>query len=325
MVTVDEAEAAVHQMMLGARGRPVEHEEASGAVDHWYYIYRQAGRAALNEHLSRPFTSLRIVLQSKDCSGEVLSRIGEALDDTGTQWWFLRKADEEGPHLRLRVRRNSATKELLFPRLREALHELYREAMISRWNKAIYEPEIALFGGGEGMAASHAYFCEDSRAIVAMLGCGDRPAESLGPNRHLHPSLSVLVLTSAFQGARLDPFETWDVWRRVLTLRPFPPTAVLDGAVTRTREVLRSAMTDTISGSAFEWYSNQFKDRLGNWRTAARDLGNGLRLLAESGHLERGLREVLSVHVLFHWNRLGFGPGVQSCIAQAAALNSEPG
>jgi thiopeptide-type bacteriocin biosynthesis protein len=189
----------------------------------------------------------------------------------------------------------------------------------------IYEPETALFGGSEGMAASHAFFCTDSQAIVELLVSNEYDHRiSPEQSRHLRPALSTLILTSALQGAGLDAFETWDVWHRILTLRPFPLTRVMAEAVDQARGLLKAAVIDAANGSASEWCSIQFKDSLRNWRTAAWELGSSLQLLAKEGRLERGLREVLAVHALFHWNRMGFGPGVQSCIARAAALNSEP-
>jgi thiopeptide-type bacteriocin biosynthesis protein len=324
VVAVDKAEAAVHRLISDASGIPVE-REGSEALDYWYRIYCRAGRSALDEYLARPFTSLRVVLRSEDCSDEVLACVGAVLSATGRQWWFMRKGDEEGPHLRLRVRRSGPEDVALLARLEDVLRELQRRAMVSRWNSMVYEPETALFGGGEGMTASHAFFCEDSRAIGGLPGREGGPTKSFPANRQLHPALSLLVLASGFQGARLDPFETWDVWRRVHGLRPYPHTAAWDAAVARTRFLLKAAGTDAVNdGGVLEWGGNLPQNWLEMWRTAARELGNDLRVLANSGRLERGLRDVLSVHVLFHWNRMGFGPGVQSCIAGAAASDLSP-
>ncbi|MER8226144.1 hypothetical protein ABTZ58_37610 [Streptomyces sp. NPDC094143] len=38
----------------------------------------------------------------------------------------------------------------------------------------------------------------------------------------------------------------------------------------------------------------------------------------EEGSLDRGLRQVLSYHVILHWNRLGLPMGGQSILASAA-------
>jgi hypothetical protein len=39
---------------------------------------------------------------------------------------------------------------------------------------------------------------------------------------------------------------------------------------------------------------------------------------ASDGTLERGLRDILAHHVIFHWNRLGLTAASQSIVARAA-------
>jgi thiopeptide-type bacteriocin biosynthesis protein len=321
------AEAAIHRMIRDCRDQPTDPGEIESAeLGDWYRIYREAGRAALCEYLRRRWVSLRLVLRSEDRSVDALERVKQSLNGGEIQWWFLRKVDEEGPHLRLRVRRTPPLGESLVPTaLETVLQELQADAVVTQWNSTFYEPETTLFGGAEGMAASHAFFCADSLAIVGLLTLDQGGiAESPVLRRHLYPALSSLILTSALQGARLDAFETWDVWRRILVYRPFPLTPAMVEAVTRTRYALKTAVHDTANDDVVGSCIDQFKGSLEVWRTMAWELGNDLRLIAKRGRLERGLREVLTVHALFHWNRIGFGPGVQSCIARAAVLNCEP-
>nr|WP_236570389.1 lantibiotic dehydratase C-terminal domain-containing protein [Streptomyces mexicanus] len=44
------------------------------------------------------------------------------------------------------------------------------------------------------------------------------------------------------------------------------------------------------------------------WAAAFRSTGQELRQCVQAGTLDRGLRQVLSYHVIFHWNRLVFRP-----------------
>jgi thiopeptide-type bacteriocin biosynthesis protein len=46
--------------------------------------------------------------------------------------------------------------------------------------------------------------------------------------------------------------------------------------------------------------------------------GQTLGTLARSGTLQRGQREVLSYHVIFHWNRLGLSALRQAILARTA-------
>ncbi|WTI78397.1 hypothetical protein OG242_08160 [Streptomyces sp. NBC_00727] len=54
------------------------------------------------------------------------------------------------------------------------------------------------------------------------------------------------------------------------------------------------------------------------WAVAFRDAGQELGHGAQEGTLDRGLRQVLSYHVIFHWNRLGLSMRGQSILAWAA-------
>ncbi|MEU8628071.1 hypothetical protein [Streptomyces sp. NPDC048669] len=45
------------------------------------------------------------------------------------------------------------------------------------------------------------------------------------------------------------------------------------------------------------------------WATAFRDAGQKLGHAVQDGTLDRGLRQVLSYHVTFHWNRLSNDTG----------------
>ena len=52
--------------------------------------------------------------------------------------------------------------------------------------------------------------------------------------------------------------------------------------------------------------------------TAFRHAGRSLAEAVRLGTLDRGLRQVLSYHVIFHWNRLGLSLRAQSALAWAA-------
>lgn len=54
------------------------------------------------------------------------------------------------------------------------------------------------------------------------------------------------------------------------------------------------------------------------WITAFDIAGRTLGGAAASGSLERGLRDILAHHVIFHWNRLGLSARAQSILARAA-------
>lgn len=54
------------------------------------------------------------------------------------------------------------------------------------------------------------------------------------------------------------------------------------------------------------------------WAAAFHQAGRDLRTAADSGMLDRGTRNILAYHVIFHWNRLGLSTMTQSILANVA-------
>lgn len=76
------------------------------------------------------------------------------------------------------------------------------------------------------------------------------------------------------------------------------------GTATHTTRAFRPAFTPTKSA----WSQTE------STRHRTQALGNAV----QAGTLDRGLRQVLSYHVIFHWNRLGLSMRGQSVLAWAA-------
>jgi thiopeptide-type bacteriocin biosynthesis protein len=125
--------------------------------------------------------------------------------------------------------------------------------------------------------------------------------------------LSVLLCIALFRGAGQEWFEFGDVWHRVGRLRPLPGNIPAD-RLTDLTENLRKLLTydvrlvdsaDPLSFAAA-------------WAKAFYDAGRTLREAADEGTLERGTRDILTYHVIFHWNRLGLPTKTQSILANTA-------
>jgi thiopeptide-type bacteriocin biosynthesis protein len=54
------------------------------------------------------------------------------------------------------------------------------------------------------------------------------------------------------------------------------------------------------------------------WVAIFRDAGRSLGEAASAGHLDRGVRHVLTHVVIFHWNRLGLPATTQGILSRAA-------
>ncbi|WP_326687245.1 MULTISPECIES: thiopeptide-type bacteriocin biosynthesis protein [unclassified Streptomyces] len=220
-----------------------------------------------------------------------------------TEWWFTRKY----PSWRLRVRPESRAT----TGLRARLDQLVTTGHLLRWWRGIYEPETAAFGGPPSMLAAHDLFTVDSRQILAL---GTGPGLGLG-----HRELSILLCTIMMRAAGLEWYEQGDVWQRVIgeehrsALENVPNSRLYEMA-----GQIRTLLTADTRADGPILGPHGPLENCTDWAAAFHRTGLALKEAAGSGTLDRGLRRVLSLHVIFHWNRLGLSIGAQSALAWAA-------
>ncbi|MCG7524075.1 methyltransferase, FxLD system [Streptomyces sp. OfavH-34-F] len=230
----------------------------------------------------------------------IAQRMGPVLaqaesNDQLTGWWFMNKqpwplryvADEPAP-----------TVEAL-------LSELVGNGVAVSCVPCAYEPETEAFGGTEAMDAAHDLFHIDSRHLI-----GYQP----GP-RHLgRRETAVLLASVMMRGAGLDWFEQGDVWARVTALRPAaePPPSGRVAALTPAMRKLMTVDAHSLCRLRGPLYEHQ------EWVTAFERAGARLAGLANRGVLSRGLRAVITHHVIFHANRAGLLRDDQSALSHIA-------
>ncbi|MFJ1545731.1 thiopeptide-type bacteriocin biosynthesis protein [Streptomyces sp. NPDC088246] len=227
-------------------------------------------------------------------------------------WWYTRK--HPCWRLRLRVRPTIGAESTVG----DELDRLVADGHLQRWWPGIYEPETAAFGGAAGMTAAHTLFITDSREAQQLRQRGDL---AVGPRE-----LSVLLCTLMMRAAKLEWYEQGDVWHRVITDEHRSaindvPTGILHA---RAREIRPLLFADSNAllrpGGSLE--------PVAEWAAAFREAGQKLGHAVQDVTLDRGLRQVLSYHVIFHWNRLGLSMRGQSLLAwaaRAAILHTENG
>jgi thiopeptide-type bacteriocin biosynthesis protein len=224
-------------------------------------------------------------------------------DSSVISWWFVRKYPCW--RLRLRIQPGLGAK----ASMGEALDELVAAGRIRRWWPGIYEPETPAFGGGKAMAVAHQLFHADSRAALDLSGLGEA---ALGRRE-----LSVLLCTVLLRAAGLEWYEQADVWHRVAEERPLP-VDVRPEQLGATVKALKTLMlADTEQDGPLLGPDGLVAFAAG-WAGAYQQAGRALGAAARAGTLGRGLRHVLSYHVIFHWNRWGLPVRTQSAIAWAA-------
>ncbi|MEV1240739.1 thiopeptide-type bacteriocin biosynthesis protein [Nonomuraea sp. NPDC050022] len=216
-------------------------------------------------------------------------------------WWFIRKH----PCWRLRLRPLDGLVPDVKAAVNAVLNDLTGSGVLTRWWPTIYEPETASFGGPVGTEIAHALFSTDSRHILAYLR---QPPPDVG-----RKEVSMLLCATLLSAAGLDRFERGDTWNRIAELRPLPtdaPSACLEDLAERIRPLVASPTGSIALDGPCAFAAP--------WAAVFRDAGQSLGEAASAGHLDRGVRHVLTHLVIFHWNRLGLSATTQGILSRAA-------
>jgi len=230
----------------------------------------------------------------------IAERIGPALitaetDGQLTGWWFMNK--QPWP-LRYLAEEPS-------PVIESLLSDLVGDGVAVSWLPCIYEPEVDTFGGTAAMDAAHELFHSDSRHLLTY-----QP----NPQRLGRRETAVLLASAMMRGAGLDWFEQGDVWAKVASLRP-AITPLLPERAAELVSAMRKLMTADAHGLCSPDGPLHTHDE---WVTAFERAGATLACLAGRGALTRGLRAVITHHVIFHANRAGLLRDDQSALSNIA-------
>lgn len=236
---------------------------------------------------------------AEDTAADVLRPVLNSAEENGLihRWFFIRKA----PSWRLRYEPADSSAQ---PYLARTLHRATAAGRLTGWRTGIYEPETVAFGGAAGMRIAHELFHHDSRRILDRLA---RPTADLGRRE-----LGVLLGSVLMRAAGLDWYEQGDVWTRVARHRPAEPEHTPSPALTT---AVRKLMTVDVGPSSGLLSEGGPLVGIAPWIAAFERAGRQLADLASRGTLERGLRAVLTHHVIFHWNRLGLPYADQHTLA----------
>lgn len=225
-------------------------------------------------------------------------------------WSFIRKA----PRWRLRYRPPHHGEQDAQAFIHQSLDTLQKSGHIAGWVETIYEPEMHAFGGDAAMDVAHRLFHQDSRHILDHRG--DTHADSTG-HHDKRREISILLCTTLMRGAGQDWYEQGDIWARVAENRPLPSEMSLD-RVRGVESGLRRLMTVDAGPDSTLVSQGGPLTYLAAWVAAFDTAGTALGDLARDGTLRRGVRAVLTHHVIFHWNRIGLPYEMQSVLAHAA-------
>lgn len=208
-----------------------------------------------------------------------------------TAFWFIRKSET----WRLRLLPGDQLAQVY-----ALLASITDDECIRGVTEPVYRPEAYVFGGDQAMTIAHTLFHADSRHILGHL------ATAGGTHRR---ELGVLLATRLMRAAGLEFSEQGDVWRLLASRRHQPnapaPSPRLIAAVQR----LLAAADDTAESPLVI---------TPRWPQAHEHAGADLGFLDRHGALTRDLREVLTHHLLFLFNRLGISAADTWLLATAA-------
>jgi thiopeptide-type bacteriocin biosynthesis protein len=208
-----------------------------------------------------------------------------------TSWWFIRKGSWRVRYLPAAQSGGHEDD--------DHVHMLLTSGVT--WTSDIYEPEIHSFGGPASMHLAHTLFHHDSCQLLSFLR--GSPAD--------RRERSLILCTTLMRAAGLDWSEQGDVWARIAEQR-----AGLLGQSADPGHQARASFTGSVRhllrGMACVGAIGP------DWLTAFASTGTALRTLREHGKLTRGLRAVITQHVIFHWNRIGLQGSTQAVLAKAA-------
>jgi thiopeptide-type bacteriocin biosynthesis protein len=270
-------------------------------------IYHAAGSEALTQHHDSGWQQLYLRFTDwQDADHVAAAHLLPVLDNAEQAsqidgWWFIRK----NPCWRLRLR---PTQPGSADEVRAALDQLTADGHLTWW-PGTYEAETAAFGGGAAMDTAHTLFTADSRGILALTAAG---GTAVGRRE-----LSILLCSALARGAGLEWYERGDLFDRVCTERPLPPDVPADKLTALSNDFASLLRADTTPEGPLFTPDGPMGAQAA-WGDAFQIAGRDLAQANRAGQLHRGLRDILSYHVIFHWNRLGLPARTQALLAHAA-------
>lgn len=210
-----------------------------------------------------------------------------------TTWFYVRKGEWRLRYLPADTSRRAED------HIGSELERLVGHHLVHGAVAGIYEPEVYAFGGPDAMDIAHQLWHHDSRHLLA------------GATSH-HREQSIVLVAAMMRAAGLDWYEQGDVWARVAEHRD-PPHP---GHVTSLHHAIQRLLTVDLTSLTGPGATMANCSALVEAYTTA---GDSLRRLNQAGRLHhRGLRDILTHHVIFTWNRRSI-PGLHQAAIAAAA------
>jgi thiopeptide-type bacteriocin biosynthesis protein len=121
------------------------------------------------------------------------------------------------------------------------------------------------------------------------------------------------------RAAHLEWYEQGDIWDRLTQQRPLPTDIPAEKITGMASTVKQTLLADTTPGGPLLNASGPLAP-IATWAQSFRAAGSALGAATREGTLQRGLREIISYAIIFHWNRLGLATRTQAILAHTARI-----
>ncbi|WP_159046335.1 lantibiotic dehydratase [Streptomyces sp. MMG1121] len=237
---------------------------------------------------------------SPDFSQDTLTTLRNVLADQ--EWFFVRYADPL-PHLRLRVRGDSALPDGVL----DALTQLVDSDAINRFEITGYEREIERYGGLAGLALCERVFCAESPEAVDLLHVTPELLNTVPDvDQYDIAAFSTDVLLKSLGldiDTRNDVYNTMQLsYAREFSDDPTVSRKTLNRELHIRRPLLRTLLSDSHAALCQGSFLDSWRLRL---YTALDPIGQELNALDRAGGLTSTVAEIATSLVHMHANRLG--------------------
>jgi thiopeptide-type bacteriocin biosynthesis protein len=222
--------------------------------------------------------------------------------------FLVRYQDEEGPHLRIRLKVSNATREQLLSALEseDVRTDGCRRGSTLKMDKG-YHAEVARYGGAAGLRLSERFFCDSTNLALRLIAGG--PGLAVRGNRRILCLFSMLAVAGAVE-------RTASGQRRLLMSYAEGLGSWRMGVVQNWQALLAGL------GSAETFWDGQpsfVRNALCDYAERCLLLFTGLRYVSASGGLTCTPSRVIGSHLHMTSNRLGITRWEERLLALLAA------
>lgn len=241
------------------------------------------------------YIAFTIEYNDKEEYFSALEKIRRIMNNHGYQYWYMNK-QYNNAQIRLRVKDENI-----------GYDDLYNEIsgeIIGKCKKFIYDPEVFLFGGEEGIDIAHKIFCLITEIINLLSNVKDKKNNLI----FIYLWISKILVEHIAD----DSFEQWDCWKRLQHQRKFIGklnNELLEKNIQTFKSIKACTEKDVceiinfinVDYEVFSEIIIQIKIEIGKMKD-----------LHYEGKLCRGIRSIAPALLIFIWNMVGFTSNMQS-------------